>query len=378
MMDGHIHVLSAERPQRGRLQQKSDTDNFMTNAIPVVSYLFHHQSLSSHSGMAPLVQALGSHPIYYNVVWEKIQKRSWRIGQWVRKSGQIWSGSEWFAPLPWIDERRLVRALPRGCSSIAHYVFADFTPPVLIDQVHQRGGQIVATFHVTARRASKVLAGVKRLNEIDAVTLVSESQRQWFIERGVPEERIHVILHGVVTDFFRPPDIRECQNKLRLLIVGKTERDHEFAADVMKRLPRGTAELRVMTSREQQVHYHGVQNVVILDHRNDKELLREYQQADLLFMPMLDCTANNAVLESMACGTPVMTNRVGGIPEYVDTSCNMVMDSKNVDEWVDQILTITRDRGSLEAWRPVVRIWAEGFDWSLIAKQYKALFSQLA
>ncbi len=344
---------------------------------PIFAYLFHHSTLSAHSGMAPLAGALGAETLYYDVAWERVQARSWRLGQVVRRLGQRWSGSEWFAPLPWVDERRLVRALPRGGPSIAHYVFGDFTPPVLIDAVHRRGAKIVATFHVSARRAPQVLGGVRRLDALDAVTLVSASQRPWFLERGVPAERLHVILHGVVAKHFVPAPRAPREGPLRMLIVGKTERDHVFAAAVMAALPKGVAVLRVMTAPEQQANYRSVAGVELLPRLDDAGLLAEYQQADLLFMPMLGCTANNAVLESMACGTPVMVNRVGGIPEYVDPACNVVMDGKRVDEWVDRLCALARDRAALEALRPRVRAWAERFDWSRIAEQYRALFDRL-
>lgn len=327
--------------------------------------------------MAPLVETLGAQPVYYDVVWERLQTKSWRLGQFVRRWGQRWSGSEWFAPLPIFDERRFIRRLPKGTPSIAHYVFADFTPPVYGRAARRRGARVVATFHVSARRASQVLGGVKGLDRLDAVTLVSASQREWFLNHGVTPERLHVFLHGVDSVYFAPGLRSVRHDPLRLLLVGKTERDHKFAAAVMKRLPERVAELRVLTSREQQSHYVGAPNVHLLPRLEDDALLMEYQQADLLFMPMLDCTANNAVLEAMACGTPVMVNRVGGIPEYVNPACNVVMDGKRVDEWVDKVLDLAQNRDVLERSRPAVRQWAEGFAWPLIAKQYRALFEKL-
>jgi glycosyltransferase involved in cell wall biosynthesis len=327
--------------------------------------------------MRPLVAALNAKAIYYTMVWEQLSLRSWRVGQMVREWGKRWSGSEWFAPLPWVDECRLVRSLPRGQPSIAHYVFGDFTPPVLIDAVHRKGAKIVATFHVSARRAPQVLGGVRRLDELDAVTLVSASQRAWFLERGVPAQRLHVILHGVEAKYFVPAPRAPREGPLHLLIVGKTERDHAFAAAVMAALPKGVAMLRVMTAPEQQANYRGVAGVELLPRLDDAGLLAAYQQADLLFMPVLDCTANNAVLESMACGTSVMANRVGGIPEYVDPSCNVVMPDKRVDEWVDQIMALARNRDTLNTFRPRVRTWAERFDWRIIADQYRALYASL-
>ncbi|HMP74748.1 MAG TPA: glycosyltransferase family 4 protein [Kiritimatiellia bacterium] len=346
-------------------------------AYETLCYLFHHPSLSARSGMAPLATEMGARTLYYDVVWERLQRRSWRLGQAVRKCGQQWSGSEWFAPLPWFDEMRLVRALPRDRPSIAHYVFADFTPPVQIDLIHRRGARIVATFHVSSRRAPTVLGRVRRLSDLDAVTLVSESQREWFLERGVSPECLHVFLHGVVSGYFRPPTSRAPGKVLRMLIVGKTERDHAFAAQVLSRLPHGVAELRVMTAPDQRRNYDGARNVTLLPRLDDAGLLSEYQQADLLFMPMLDCTANNAVLESMACGTPVMVNRIGGVPEYVDPGCNIVMPDKNADAWIDRLRALAAERDVLERMRPAVRAWAEQFDWARMAEPYRRLFDEL-
>ncbi len=345
--------------------------------IPTFCYLFHHPSLSGRSGMAPLVEALGAEPVYYNVAWELLQSRSWRLGQLVRTWGQRWSGSEWFAPWPIWDEWRLIRKLPKNAPSIAHYVFADFTPPMYTRAAQKRGARVVATFHVSARRAPQVLAGVRRLDQLDAVTLVSASQREWFLNRGVAEDRLHVLLHGVDSVYFSPAVQSSRESRLRLLLVGKTERDHRFAASVMNRLPKGVAQLRALTSREQQAEYLHAQNVHVLPRMDDSALLNEYQQADLLFMPMLDCTANNAVLESMACGTPVMVNRVGGIPEYVNPSCNVVMDEKRVDAWVEKLIELSRSRDALESKRSAVRTWAEGFAWPLVARQYLDLFERL-
>jgi glycosyltransferase involved in cell wall biosynthesis len=35
-------------------------------------------------------------------------------------------------------------------------------------------------------------------------------------------------------------------------------------------------------------------------------------------MPLVDCTANNAILEMMACGKAIACSNVGGISDYVD------------------------------------------------------------
>jgi len=107
-------------------------------------------------------------------------------------------------------------------------------------------------------------------------------------------------------------------------------------------------------------------------------MLAEYQQADLLAMPMLDSAANNVLLESMACGTPVMVNRVGGASEYVNPDCNFLMNNdRKVDEWVEKLLWMEENRDEVERMRPATRAWAERFDWKIIAEEYRAMYRQV-
>ena len=102
-------------------------------------------------------------------------------------------------------------------------------------------------------------------------------------------------------------------------------RNRKLVAGGKRRLPPERFEWRVRTVAPEKNLYDGIPCVTMLPRLSDEEVREEYRQADLLCMPMLDSAANNVFLESMACGTPVMTNRVGGVPEYVAEDCNAVM-----------------------------------------------------
>lgn len=43
------------------------------------------------------------------------------------------------------------------------------------------------------------------------------------------------------------------------------------------------------------------------------------------------------IIEAFGAGVPVITSRMGSIPEIADESCGMVLDPLNVDEWVEAI-----------------------------------------
>ncbi len=350
----------------------------MPEHIDICAFLHKPGEFSRRSGLAPLAESLGARCIYYNFAWERVGEQSWRLGHTLRRMGIRYYGSAWNALVPIWSEWKLSREYRREPARVAHFLWGEFASPRRARPFRSRDGLVVGTFHASARRQPSVMTTRFRLDVFDAVTTMSASQEPFFLERGVPPDRLATILHGVDVEYFVPPICRmERDGPLRLLLVGSTERDHEFAAAVMNRLPDGIASLSICTSREQQIHYRNAKHVNVLPFLAEAAFLSEYQQADLLFMPMLDCTANNAVLESMACGTPVMVNRVGGIPEYVNPSCNVVMDEKRVDAWVEKLIELSRSRDALEGQRSAVRTWAEGFAWPLVARHYLDLFERL-
>jgi glycosyltransferase involved in cell wall biosynthesis len=333
-------------------------------------------TISLTSGMMPLTEALGVEKILYTLCWHGLQKKSWRLGAALRQWGIRYYGSGWNGLVPVWDEYRILRRLGQApAPRIAHFLWGEFGTLKHIEPYHQREIRVVVSVHCSARRWDSVWLRPDGYAQADMVVLTSESQRP-FVARHVPAERVRTILHGVGIRYFTPPLVREPRSgRFRLLLMGNTERDHEFAARVAARLPADKFEWRIRTDSQERKHYEGIAGATLLARLSDAEMLEEYRQADVLAMPMLDSAANNVILESMACGTPVMVNRVGGIPEYVDPSCNFVMSNdRNVDEWVEKLLWLERNRDVAEGMRPATRAWAERFDWKLIAEQYRAMY----
>ena len=334
--------------------------------------IFHEPSnITGRSGLFPLVEALGAHPVRYSQTWAFLQKWSWSLGDGLRRFGNRYYGSEWNALVPGVDECRIGRAVRGRGPGVVHFLWGEFASPRRPDRFRARDWKLVGTFHCSARRQPTVLADHRTFREFDGLTVMSKTQIPFFTSRGFPADRILAIPHGVDTAAFRPGDrSAPSGGPLKALLVGSTERDHAFAADVLNRLPDNTMTCSVCTVPEHAPYYRGVKNATLLPYLSGPDFVAAYRQADLLFMPLLDCTANNAILEAMACGTPVLTNRVGGIPEYVDPSCNFVTEGKNRVEWTSLLIDLARHRGELEARRPAVRAWAETFDWKKIAPQY--------
>jgi len=350
----------------------------MNGNPPIWAVGFVPEGFSTNSGMWPVMRELEARTAVFSPHWRQVTQISWQLGEVLRKWGERTYGSTWNALVPGRDERRFLRVLPRRAEPYpVHFIWGEFGAPRRVAPYRRKGARVVVSVHCSARRWDSVWLRPDGYAQADMVVLTSESQRP-FVARHVPPERIRTILHGVVADRFVPPPRREPRGKFRLFMMGDTERDHAFAAQIAARLPSDKFEWRIRTVSHEKSFYAGLSCVNLLPRLADEAMRAEYQQADLLAMPMLDSAANNVILESMACGTPVMINRVGGIPEYVDPACNFTMSNdRNADEWVEKLLWLEQNRDATERLRPATRAWAEKFDWKLIAEEYRAMYRDL-
>ncbi|MDR0994017.1 MAG: glycosyltransferase family 4 protein [Verrucomicrobiota bacterium] len=339
---------------------------------------FVPEGFSSYSGLNPLVVALQGKTVAFGARWKSIQRQSWTVGNWIRQWGIRHYGCTWNSLLPYVDEYFFLQKLPSAETIYpVHFLWGEFGAPKQVRPYHRKGARVVVSVHCSARRWNSVWLRPDGFAQADQVVLMSESQRP-FVSPWVSPERLTVIPHGICTDFFRPLPERPAKEKLVLFLLGNTERDHVRAARIARLLPPERFEWRIRMESHEKTVYEGIPCVRLLPRLTEAEFLREYQTADLLCMPMLDSAANNVLLESMACGTPVMVNRVGGVPEYVAEDGNIVMDdSSSPEEWAARLHHLADHREELERMRPLTRTWAERFDWARVADRYRRMYHHL-
>ena len=165
---------------------------------------------------------------------------------------------------------------------------------------------------------------------LDTLIVVAESMRlHW--EQFLPANKIVVVPHGVDADFFLPaPPITDQRNGLRPLravLSGQWLRDFETLAQVVamveqRNLPICFDLIVPQFARENQACYEIAMSQRVRWHASlsDEQLRDVYRSADLLLMIMRDATANNGLLEGMACGLPVLVTDVGGVHDYAQPS----------------------------------------------------------
>lgn len=224
-----------------------------------------------------------------------------------------------------VDDEGLIpelKALSTTASStpgICHFIYGEdtyFYTPLW----QNKNKDIVATYHYPPDRLSE---RVNRaiLPHLSAIILMSESQRPWF-EQYVPSEKLHVIHHHVNTDFFTPITHEKPATPIRIMSVGGILRDTVLLLEVAKELTKtfgeSNIEFDLLMNPSANKELSEMPNVKFHSSISDEALRSLYQNCDVGFMPLLDCTANNAVLEMMACGKAIVSTDVGGISDYLD------------------------------------------------------------
>lgn len=115
---------------------------------------------------------------------------------------------------------------------------------------------------------------------------------------------------------------------------------------------------------------------VISIHRtsNQKELAELYTAADLFVNPTREDNFPTVNMESIACGTPVLTFRTGGSPECIDEKTGMVVDCDDEEALYQAILEIAA-QCPFEEGDCIAR--AQIFDENKKFLEYAAIYEQL-
>jgi len=215
---------------------------------------------------------------------------------------------------------------------------------------------------------------------------VARALKDDLIRIGVPGERIEVLRNGVDLQLFRPVDREATRRKLgmsrtALLSVGLLipRKGHDLVIGALPRLP--DMELIVVGDGPERgaldalARDRGVADRVRFVGAVPQEELRSYYgAADALVLASSREGWANVLLESMACGTPVVASTAGGSPEVVAApeAGGLIAERtpEAVAEGVRRLFAAYPDRGA-------TRRYAEKFGWEETTRGQLRLFERV-
>ena len=207
---------------------------------------------------------------------------------------------------------------------------------------------------------------------------------------------VKVIPNGIDVDFFKPEDRITARKLLGLEkdkkfilfgainATGDKNKGFQYLQPALKKYLRKELkqkiELLIFGSAEPvnppdfgiKAHYLGRIN-------DDKKLVQVYSAADAVILSSIQENLPNIVMEAMACGTPCVTFRIGGIPDMIDQKINGYMaEPFKVQDLARGISWVIEDNQKLQSLSQNARKKiVENFSLNQIATKYYQLYKDI-
>ncbi|HET7699418.1 MAG TPA: glycosyltransferase [Candidatus Limnocylindria bacterium] len=234
-------------------------------------------------------------------------------------------------------------------------------------------GELADLYAADRSRVHVIPCGVdpevfRPMRQADARDALGRDQREriiLFVGRIEQIKGIDVLLRSLGLLFFRHPELR---SDVGLLVVGGALDPGDDAPETDK-----VEELRRL------VHQHRMEaNVSFVGSLDQPTLAKYYAAADICAVPSLTESFGLVALEAMACGTPVVGTRVGGLQTLIEDGESGLLvpagDYQALAEAIARVLTDQRLRMHLAHG---ARDRAEHYTWRNVGERVEALYARI-
>ncbi|TCH96488.1 glycosyltransferase family 4 protein [Roseococcus sp. SYP-B2431] len=279
---------------------------------------------------------------------------------------------------------RLIAEGARFDAIDAHYLYPDGVAAVRLGEEFRLPVVITARGSDTSQLPNhawprRLIRGA--IDRAAALIAVSAGLKDGLIALGAPPDKVTVLRNGVDLETFRPPPRRAAPGAPVLISVGHLipRKGHDLVIGALPSLPRhrlvivgngpDRAQLEGLTRRlgvADRVWFAGPQPHAALP--------SFYAAADVLILASSREGWANVLLESMACGTPVIASPAWGSREAVAApEAGLVLDETTPSSIAAAVRRLLADPPAREA----TRAYAEGFSWDETTAGQLALFRRV-
>ncbi len=215
---------------------------------------------------------------------------------------------------------------------------------------------------VTAHRIKNVVIGMMRKAKhihANSILLKNDLER-WGLKN------VYYLPNGVDDDLFKPKvPIPVNKNNITVGHVGKKSNNkaqEEFILPAMN-----------ISKAIQFLHFNDFTNSI-----PHTEMPDIYQKFDVYICASREDGTPNPALESASCGRPILSNRIGNMPEFVKDGYNGFLVNRNVNEYVQKIKWFKENPDKMiemgvNARETVLKYWT----WERMSENYRNMFREI-
>jgi glycosyltransferase involved in cell wall biosynthesis len=235
----------------------------------------------------------------------------------------------------------------------------------------------------------------------DALIAVSMYTRKELIELyDIAEEKIHVIYNGVDVQKFKPDGDRDAlrrelavdgEQKV-ILYVGRLYHRKGLATllQSMSKVVKRFEDVKLIISgkgfRKNEENLRGLTErldiedyVMFLGYFPDEKLPDLYAASDIFVLPAWYENFPFAILEAQSTGLPVISTKVGGIPEFLTKENGLLVEPSDPEQLAQRIIDLLQNPElARELGRCGRRLIEERFSWPLIADEVVDLYREIS
>lgn len=286
--------------------------------------------------------------------------------------------SDWYQRESLNIELELLARLSLPGKRLYHFLYGEDSMRLASRWRPRWNNKIIASFHQPPEVLSKMWGKKTFLRGVDGIVALCKEQAQFFHDFVSPD-KVFLVPHGVKTTFWTPDGDRGKPADPVFVNVGWWLRDTEMLKATIRRVAELDPRVRfkVVTFKQLFERYEGLPNTELLAGIPDEDLRGIYRGARAILIPLEHVTANNAVLEAMACGTPVISTDHGGLPEYVDDASGFKVKRGDVDACVRAVLELADDRAKSESMGRSARARSLDFDWAKVGEKMNYVYGRV-
>jgi glycosyltransferase involved in cell wall biosynthesis len=237
---------------------------------------------------------------------------------------------------------------------------------------------------VFARRHDRLLMGICSHVELDGkrrepgLAMLRRLPRAVFVNSKILETEfsplmsvpVHYTPNGMDSTFFTPaPEpIERAPGELRVGWAGSLKNHgsaHRRFHEVIEPAAADVPGARLVTAIREE-HW-----------RDHDEMLDFYRGLDVYVCASVSEGTPNPCLEAAACGVPVITTRVGNMPEFIDDGVNGCFFDGTTADLVAQLTHLRDDVSLRSSMGRRIRQTAESWDWSVQSLNYARMFESM-